>query len=436
LSYIRILARLSMTDSCIGLSRVSHSSFVCGDLLLRLSVAPALDARAPEYVLYVLDPEPEIFALAACHAYSRFGYVETDDDPDASVLRRCAIVGVGHNPALFGAGQRSFDVDALRTMRRMHFRDDEGGFLRALCEQVVPHCETLLGIAALPPERRALLGCSLSSLLALRAVLRPIHKAAPAAPPTADPPAADPPAVTPPAVAPPAAEPPVVAPPATDDADAADGRVFGCLICGSPSLVFEPSGPKLINEARRACRRPNAHTARLLMVVGELEAVQPRTTDRTLALQMCTTPALRPSHHRRRAPHSPELRVFQAHFGLARAPAGAHGSGRRLQVATASRKRPSTWRVCSDAAATPSRCSACPRSRTTRSSRAWSAAPLAGSSAAGVASTTRTPRRRRCLCQRLVRQPAPTLLSLTTAPTIRLPSCRVACVLNVRLDRS
>ena len=55
-----------------------------------------------QYILYVLDPEPELFALAAVHAFGRYGY-NTGDDPDASILRKCAIVGVGHVPTAYEA---------------------------------------------------------------------------------------------------------------------------------------------------------------------------------------------------------------------------------------------------------------------------------------------------------------------------------------------
>ena len=128
-------APVIMAESCCGLARVSYSTLECGDeLTLRLSVALPLDRRGPpEFILYLLDPEPELFALATAHVYGRYSYIATDDDPEASVMRRCALVGIGHEPSLYAAGAHGFSTDALRTLRRRHFRDDLGGFRETLC---------------------------------------------------------------------------------------------------------------------------------------------------------------------------------------------------------------------------------------------------------------------------------------------------------------
>ena len=222
-----------MASGFVSLARCSHSTLDLGeDCRLHISVAPPLDNRAPpSFVLYILDPEFELFATAASHLYSRFNYVSSDDDESASVLRKVALVGVGHHPSLFEAGAFKFSVTALRDLRRKHFRDDtDGSFVEALCTKVVPYCEsTLLGITThVAPSQRALLGSSLSSLPALRTVLR------------------------------------------GTSGGAGGGDVFGNLICGSPSLIFTP---KLVQDARNASRGPPSATpVRILIIVGEAES--------------------------------------------------------------------------------------------------------------------------------------------------------------------
>lgn len=134
-------------------------------------------------------------------------------------MRRCALIGVGHDPKLYDAGPYSFSVEKLRTLRRKHFRD-ESAFAEIMCDTVVPYSEaTVLGMAEVQPRQRALLGCSLSSLLALRTMLRP-------------------------------------------------EQIFGQFICGSPSLHFVP---QLVNDARAACREKASSPSHLLMVVGGFE---------------------------------------------------------------------------------------------------------------------------------------------------------------------
>ena len=205
-----------------------------------------LDRSKLQFILYVLDPEPELFALAAVHAFGRYGY-NTGDDPDASILRKCAIVGVGHDSAAYEAGPFGFNVEALRDLRRLHFRydgiPDSRAFLEALRTDIVPHCEqSLLELPEmLPRENRALLGCSLSSLLALRTVLRPKNQLEP-----------------------------------SRSRSTGGGDVFGVLVCGSPSLIFTP---ELINEARRVfpekSKKEAKHPVKLLFVSGETEARKP-----------------------------------------------------------------------------------------------------------------------------------------------------------------
>ena len=211
-----------------------------GGIKLRVCIAGPLSSRIGS-VLYVLDPEPELFALAAAHLYGRFGY-EMDDDPRASVMRHCAVVGVGHDPAHFRANSSGWKVENLRDLRRRHFLRGEGRFLHYMCLEL-PRMEPMLGLPGITRERRALLGCSLSSLLALRTVLRPSR-------PTA----------------------------------ISGGDVFGCVVLGSPSL---PLCQGLLDEAASVAASVAAaaatkdaqgpphsalHTVRVLFVVGEREA--------------------------------------------------------------------------------------------------------------------------------------------------------------------
>ena len=158
--------------AAMGLTRVRHETLeLGGGIRLLLSIAAPLSNSQPKLVLYVLDPEPELFALAAAHLYGRCGY-DDDEAPDASVLRGCVIVGVGHDPSLFRAGPQGWKVQSLRELRRRHFLRGEGGFLHAV-QHALPRAEAMFGLVGITRERRALLGCSLSSLLALRTVLRP-----------------------------------------------------------------------------------------------------------------------------------------------------------------------------------------------------------------------------------------------------------------------
>ena len=157
----------------LGLLRTRHERFEAadGELCLRLSFAAPLSKVGPVTVLYVLDPEPELFVLAAAHILGRAGY-DADGSHDASPLQRLAVVGVGHHPSTFGGDDAGgWDVVRLRELRRAHFLRNEGGFLAALCESIVPHAEARLGLGAIAPEQRCLLGCSLSSLLALRSLI-------------------------------------------------------------------------------------------------------------------------------------------------------------------------------------------------------------------------------------------------------------------------
>merc|ERR1719387_203515 len=94
----------------MSLARASYYRARVGDLDLRVSVCNALERCTA--ILYVLDPEPELFGLCTAHLLGRAGYGTT------SPLRGCAIVGVGHHPSLYGGGPAGWDVQAMRELRR------------------------------------------------------------------------------------------------------------------------------------------------------------------------------------------------------------------------------------------------------------------------------------------------------------------------------
>lgn len=213
-----------------GLQRATRESITIKGIHLQLSYAPALSSST-EYIVYLLDPEPEMFTLACTHLYARFGHVNDDADPEASLMRDVAIVGVGHHPDSFAANKDSWDTDGLRELRRKHFLRGEGNFLGTLLDDVIPRTEAfLLGTSAAAPHQRAILGCSLSSLLALRSLL-----SAPLRP---------------------------------------GGRVCDALILGSPSLPLVAPGifDEVMAAAQWRDRSPEAAPASVLIVVGEGEA--------------------------------------------------------------------------------------------------------------------------------------------------------------------
>ena len=59
---------LGQLAPAFGLARVSHTTLECGELRLRVSVAPPLDSRVPpKFVLYVLGmPPPRFFGCVCC----------------------------------------------------------------------------------------------------------------------------------------------------------------------------------------------------------------------------------------------------------------------------------------------------------------------------------------------------------------------------------
>lgn len=204
-----------------------HEVLELEGLGLKLSVARPLSRRAPPLcVLYVLDPEPELFALTCAHIFGRYGYDADEDEHASSHMRRCAIVGVGHDPSLFDCTCDGWNVAKLRELRRAHFLRDErdGCFRRALIEHAVPRAEALLG-CSLTSEQRAVMGCSLSSLAALRTLLR---------------------------------------------SSGTQPCTFDVLVLGSPSL---PLCPALLDAARDASEGGQTkQPAKIMIITGEAEA--------------------------------------------------------------------------------------------------------------------------------------------------------------------
>lgn len=151
-----------------GLMRTSHHPFASGELKLRVSLAPPLAGGVPDAVLYVMDAEPELFALAALHLYSRTGYCLEQDSPTYSPLRHLAVVGVGHDPACVSMSKTEWDIASLRALRRRDYWKDYSNFLKVLCDNIVPWAEQQLGAVKLSAARRAILGSSLSGGFSLR----------------------------------------------------------------------------------------------------------------------------------------------------------------------------------------------------------------------------------------------------------------------------
>eukprot|EP00930_Biecheleria_cincta_P090043 TRINITY_DN7939_c0_g1_i1.p1 TRINITY_DN7939_c0_g1~~TRINITY_DN7939_c0_g1_i1.p1 ORF type:complete len:803 (+),score=112.22 TRINITY_DN7939_c0_g1_i1:64-2472(+) len=134
-------------------------------LVLRVRYAPPLESGPPAAVLYVLDGEPELFALVATHIFGRAGC--------NLPLRRVAVVGVAHHLSSYS----SHEAD-LKELRRRDFLSappagEVGGFLELLCASVVSQAEQHLGCKGiLRSSHRAILCCSESSSAVMRLLLR------------------------------------------------------------------------------------------------------------------------------------------------------------------------------------------------------------------------------------------------------------------------
>lgn len=138
-------------------------------------------------ILYVLDPEPVLFGVAALHSYSAAGYfANVPLDAPETAYRRLYVVGVGHSLELFASSAAGWDSTALRAVRRRDFppldhpaiRSGKGRnahakrLAEAFASAIFPHVEAeLLGLGGDARPRRALLGASYSSTLALQVLL-------------------------------------------------------------------------------------------------------------------------------------------------------------------------------------------------------------------------------------------------------------------------
>lgn len=142
-------------------------------------------------ILFVLDPEPVLFGVAALHSYSGTGYFAQVLDAPEAAYRRLYVVGVGHSRESFassagGSDGIPWDAAALRALRRRDFppldhpaiRQGKGRnahakrLAEAFASTIFPHVEVeLLGLGRDARPRRALLGASYSSTLALQVLL-------------------------------------------------------------------------------------------------------------------------------------------------------------------------------------------------------------------------------------------------------------------------
>ena len=159
-------------------------------LRLDILIAPACahlqadDRRA--LILYVLDPEPSLFAAACVHIYAGSGYYANApaDSPEAR-YGRVHIVGVGHSREAFSADANGWDAASLRYLRRRDFPicnhpsvlAGRGPNLHAqrlaaaFSTTIFPFAEAHLGISDGDGVSRALLGASYTSVLALQVLL-------------------------------------------------------------------------------------------------------------------------------------------------------------------------------------------------------------------------------------------------------------------------
>mmetsp|Transcript_35374 Transcript_35374/g.101734 ORF Transcript_35374/g.101734 Transcript_35374/m.101734 type:complete len:350 (+) Transcript_35374:43-1092(+) len=154
----------------------------------------AKDAADHPLILYVLDPEPLLFGMAALFSYAQAGYYPMAEGNAEAQFRRLFVVGVGHSSSSFALDAEGFDSTKLRNVRRRDFppwdhpaiRPGGGSnpcaarFVEGLVDEVIPYVEgQLLGLrpGAATPERRCLMGASYSAVVALQVMLaRPAFK--------------------------------------------------------------------------------------------------------------------------------------------------------------------------------------------------------------------------------------------------------------------
>eukprot|EP00930_Biecheleria_cincta_P004475 TRINITY_DN105389_c0_g1_i2.p1 TRINITY_DN105389_c0_g1~~TRINITY_DN105389_c0_g1_i2.p1 ORF type:complete len:305 (+),score=34.08 TRINITY_DN105389_c0_g1_i2:187-1101(+) len=156
-----------------ALSRVlAPRPIVVADACFQVTVAPSVSGRT-DFILYVLDPEPERFALVTTNLYGLQGYYR-DGDEGATALRHVAVAGFGRAPLAFDQNPSGFDSAKLSELRRADFTGSGGAsqFLEALYKAVLLVEEELLQLPKpLTSSQRAVSGFSLSGLMAVSAYL-------------------------------------------------------------------------------------------------------------------------------------------------------------------------------------------------------------------------------------------------------------------------
>ncbi len=153
-------------------------------LRLELSVAPAVsqNPNAEQIVVYVLDPEPALFAAATLFVYAQSGYyASTGPEHCESAFPSMSVVGVGHARQDYSSTSAGWDAAALRQLRRRDFppfghpsvqpvrgpNPHAARLACALADTIAPHAERELLALKRPVKCRALLGSSYSGTLAL-----------------------------------------------------------------------------------------------------------------------------------------------------------------------------------------------------------------------------------------------------------------------------
>eukprot|EP00930_Biecheleria_cincta_P004474 TRINITY_DN105389_c0_g1_i1.p1 TRINITY_DN105389_c0_g1~~TRINITY_DN105389_c0_g1_i1.p1 ORF type:complete len:250 (+),score=26.69 TRINITY_DN105389_c0_g1_i1:187-936(+) len=143
-----------------ALSRVlAPRPIVVADACFQVTVAPSVSGRT-DFILYVLDPEPERFALVTTNLYGLQGYYR-DGDEGATALRHVAVAGFGRAPLAFDQNPSGFDSAKLSELRRADFTGSGGAsqFLEALYKAVLLVEEELLQLPKpLTSSQRAVSG--------------------------------------------------------------------------------------------------------------------------------------------------------------------------------------------------------------------------------------------------------------------------------------
>jgi len=171
---------------CITLPASAELPSLTLDITIAQPARPpgAAAPTQPHVLLYVLDPEPILFGLAALFAYQASGYNQRAEEASCAeaLFHRMIVVGVGHDRADYSVGSWGWDAEALRQLRRRDFPPSDHPSVRsgngtnahaarlaaALSTHVVPFVEHKLLALATPPAVRALLGASYSAVLALQ----------------------------------------------------------------------------------------------------------------------------------------------------------------------------------------------------------------------------------------------------------------------------